>query len=156
MVPVLRESDPLTAPMVGFCWWEPIKEFHFLGHIIYKLWAYDLSVWTSKSFLVSVRPGVCSLLLGCESNSLERQSLQKLILWHQRTSFKVKLPSRRQSGNIRKKCLGYLKVCQPLQFSLCGQWIPCIARDNSSWGILRTGRWPICPGQSEFIHVVLD
>ena len=156
MVPVLRKSDPLTAPTVDLCWWKPIKEFHFLGHNIYKWWAHDPSVWTSKSSLVSLSPEVLSLLLVVKATAWSPSHSGNSSYDHQRTSFKIKLPSRRKSGDIRRNWLGYFKVHQSLQFSLCGQWIPCIAQDNSSWGILRIGRWPICPGQSELIHVVLD
>lgn len=109
MVPVLRESDPLTAPMVDLCWWEPIKEFHFLGHIIYKWWAHDLSVWTSKSLLVSVRPGVLSLLLGCESNSLELQSLQKLNLWPPKNQLQGKAAIQKAERKHQKKLLELLQ-----------------------------------------------
>ena len=155
-VPVLRKSDPLTAPKMDLCCWKPIKEFHFLGHIIYKWWAHDPSFWTSKSSLVSLGPEVLSLLLVVKATAWSPSRFGNSSYDHQRTSFKIKLPSRRKSGDIRRNWLGYFKVHQPLQFSLCGQWIPCIAPDNSSWSILRIGRRPICPGQSELIHVVLD
>lgn len=156
MVPVLRKSDPLTAPTVDLCWWKPIKEFHFLGHNIYKWWAHDPSVWTSKSSLVSLSPEVLSLLLVVNTTAWSPSRSRNSFYDHRRTSFKIKLPSRRKSEDIRRNWLGYFKVHQSLQFSLCGQWIPCIAQVNSSWGILRIGRWPICPGLSELIHVVLD